>query len=129
MSSLIHPVLSNNVMAAAIAVHKAMGSGLLESVYEGAFEVELKYRNINVERQVVFPLQYRGEYIGAYIADMVVENTIIIELKSVSKLNDVMAAQLLNYLKLSRLPVGYLFNFNNAVLEWRRFVNTRDAAS
>jgi GxxExxY protein len=116
-------------MGAAITVHRTLGSGLLESAYEGAFEVELKYLRINVQRQVVFPLVYRGEYIGAYIADMVVENTIIIELKSVSKLNDIMAAQLLNYLKLSKLPVGYLFNFNNAVLEWRRFVNTREAAS
>jgi len=55
---------------------------------------------------------------------MVVDNTIIIELKSVSKLNEVMSAQLLNYLKLSGLPVGYLFNFHNAVIEWRRFVHT-----
>ena len=93
----------------------------LESAYEGAFEVELKYLQIPVARQVVFPLIYRNQYVGAYIADMVLYNKIIIELKSVSKLNEVMSAQLLNYLKLSGLPVGYLFNFHNAVIEWRRF--------
>jgi GxxExxY protein len=95
MSHIIHPLLSNKVMGAAIAVHKALGPGLLEAAYEGALEVELNYRNIRVERQVTFPLTYRGVYIGAYFADMVVENTIIIELKSVSKLNEVMSAQLI----------------------------------
>ena len=124
MSQLIHSLLSNKVMGAAITVHKALGAGLLESAYEGAFEVELKYLQIPVARQVVFPLIYRNQYVGAYIADMVVDNKIIIELKSVSKLNEVMSAQLLNYLKLSGLPVGYLFNFHNAVIEWRRFVHT-----
>ena len=124
MSQLIHSLLSNKVMGAAITVHKALGAGLLESAYEGAFEVELKYLQIPVARQVVFPLIYRNRYVGAYIADMVVDNTIIIELKSVSKLNEVMSAQLLNYLKLSGLPVGYLFNFHNAIIEWRRFVHT-----
>jgi GxxExxY protein len=77
------------------------------------------------ERQKVFPLIYRGEYVGAYIADLVVDNTIIIELKSVSKLKEVMEAQLLNYLKLSGLSVGYLFNFHNTKVEWKRFVNQK----
>jgi GxxExxY protein len=82
-----------------------------------------------VERQVVYPLTYKGEYIGAYIADMVVENKIIVELKAVSRLNEVMEAQLINYLKLSKLQVGYLVNFYNTSIQWRRFVNTREAAS
>jgi GxxExxY protein len=67
--------------------------------------------------------------IGAYIADIVVANTIIVELKSVTRLNEVMEAQLLNYLRLSKLPVGYLINFQNTRLEWRRFVSTRPAAT
>ncbi len=123
MSNLIHAALSNKVLDAAFAVHRSLGPGLLEAAYEGALVVELKYYGLLVERQKVYPLQYRAEYIGAYIADIVVENTIILELKAVTKFNEVMEAQLLNYLKLSHLPVGYLFNFYNIYLAWRRFVN------
>jgi GxxExxY protein len=129
MEYIVHKELSGVVLDAAFAVHKTLGAGLLESCYEGAYVVELQHRCIDVARQVVYPLQYRGEYIGAYIADVVVANTIIVELKSVTKLNEVMEAQLINYLKLSKLPVGYLINFCNTRLEWRRFVNTREAAS
>jgi GxxExxY protein len=123
MSKLLHASISNKVLGAAFAVHASLGSGLLESAYEGALVVEFAYRGISFERQKVYPLEYRGEYVGAYIADIVVENTIIVELKSVTKLNEVMEAQLLNYLRLSKLPVGYLFNFYNTHLVWRRFVN------
>ncbi len=63
---------------------------------------------------------------GGYIADLVVDNSIILELKSVHALNKVMEAQLINYLKLSKLPVGYLINFNSTSLEWKRFVNKRE---
>jgi GxxExxY protein len=124
-SRLIHKSLSDKVLSMAFAVHRALGPGLLESAYEGAFAVELSHCGIAFERQQVFPLVYRNEYVGAYIADIVVANTIIVELKSVSKLNEVMEAQLLNYLKLSKLPVGYLINFHNTSVEWKRLVNTR----
>ncbi len=123
MSNLIHATLSNQVLDAAFTVHAALGPGLLEACYEGALVVELVLRHISVERQKTIPLEYRGEYIGAYIADLVVGNTIILELKAVTKLNEIMDAQLINYLKLSHLPVGYLFNFFNTSLVWRRFVN------
>jgi GxxExxY protein len=66
---------------------------------------------------------YSGEYVGAYVADLVVENTVILELKSVKSLSATMEAQLINYLKLSGLPVGYLLNFCNTRVQWRRFVN------
>src|SRR5512138_1118281 len=65
-----------------------MGPGLLESAYEGAMVVELAHNGIPFERQKVYPLEYRGEYIGVYIADIVAENTIIIELKAVARLNE-----------------------------------------
>jgi GxxExxY protein len=129
MSGLIHRELSNVVLGAAHTVHAKVGLGLLEAVYEGAYVVELMHAGVHVERQVVYPVVYRGEYVGAYFADIVVENTIIVELKSVYRLNEVMEAQLLNYLRLSGLPVGYLVNFHNINLEWRRFVNTRQAAA
>ena len=96
---------------------------VLESANEDAFCVELARAGLQVERQKIYPLHYKGELVGGYIADIVVENTIILELKSVSALNKVMEAQIINYLKLSRLPVGYLMNFNGLRVEWKRFVN------
>ncbi len=125
MSKLIHEELSNKVVGAALTVHKVLGPGLLESAYEGALAVELNYLGIPYERQRVFPLVYRGEYIGVYIADLVVDNTIILELKSVNRIAEVMEGQCINYLILSRLPIAYLMNFHNLRLEWRRFINTK----
>ena len=125
MASLIHKELSDHVLGAAFAVHNALGPGLLESAYEGALCVELRHRGLRFARQEVYPLAYRGEYVGAYIADLVVESTIILELKAARALSPAMEAQLINYLKLSRLPVGYLFNFYGERVEWKRFVNQR----
>ena len=123
MAHIIHKELSEKVLGAAFTVHNALGPGLLESAYQGAICVELKYQGLRVEQERIFPLQYRGEYVGAYIADIVVENTIILELKSVKALNEVMEAQLINYLRLSGLPIGYLINFSGPRAEWRSFVN------
>ena len=123
MEQLLHKELSDKIIGMAFSVHNILGPGLLESAYEGAFCVELARAGLKVERQKIYPLHYKGELVGGYIADIVVENTIILELKSVSALNKVMEAQLINYLKLSRLPVGYLMNFNGLRVEWKRFVN------
>jgi GxxExxY protein len=126
MELLLHKDLSDKVLGMAFSVHNILGPGLLESAYEGAYCVELARAGLPVERQHVYPLHYKGELVGAYIADIVVANTIILELKSVSALNKVMEAQLLNYLKLSGLPIGYLMNFNGLRVEWKRFVNKRE---
>ena len=127
MSKLIHFELSHKVLGIAFKVHNLIGCGLHESAYEEAFCIELASTGIPYERQRVFPLHYSGQYIGTYIADIVVDNTIILELKSVRELNPVMFAQIINYLKLSKLPVGYLINFHNTRVEWKRFVNTRSS--
>lgn len=110
------------VLGAAFAVHNALGPGLLESAYEGALVIELTHRCIPYSRQQIYPVYYKGELAGAYVADLVVDNRIILELKSVRELNATMEAQLLNYLRLSKVPVGYLINFCNAKVAWRRFV-------
>ncbi len=123
MSQLIQHELSNKVLGIAFKVHNVLGVGLHESAYEEAFCIELANADIAYERQKVFPIQYCRQYIGTCIADIVVNNTIIVELKSVRELNPVMFSQLLNYLKLSGLQVGYLINFHNLKVEWRRFVN------
>ena len=126
MSKLIYSELSNKVLGMAFSVHNILSPGLLESAYEGALVVELTNSSISFKRQQVYPLYYKGVYVGAYIADIVVDDKIILELKSVKQLTHTMAAQLINYLKLSRVPVGYLMNFNGIRLEWKRFVNQRE---
>lgn len=119
---LVHQTLSHSVLGALFSVHNILGCGLLESAYEGAVVIELKRLGLAVERQKVYPVYYKGELAGAYIADIVVQNKIILELKSVTRLSPVMEAQLLNYLKLSGIPIGYLVNFRNTRLQWRRLV-------
>jgi GxxExxY protein len=126
MAYIINEELSKKVLGMAFRVHNVLGPGLLESAYEGAFCVELNHSGVPFERQRVYPLAYRGEIVGAYVADLVVDNAIILELKSVTALNKVMEAQLLNYLYLSKIPVGYLLNFHGLKVEWRRFVHQRE---
>jgi len=122
MSNIIHANLSYKVMSLAFTVHNILGPGLLESCYENAMAVELQRSGIYFKRQQIFTVHYKGEIIGEYIADLVVANTIILELKSVQVLNPVMESQLLNYLRISRCPIGYLLNFNAPKLIYKRLV-------
>ncbi|MBN1409311.1 MAG: GxxExxY protein, partial [Spirochaetales bacterium] len=103
-----------------------LGPGLLESAYQGAFCVGLSHAGILFECQKPYQLHFLGERIGVYVADLVVDNSLIIELKSVTQLTSVMEAQLINYLRLSRIKVGYLVNFHGTQLIFRRFVCTRN---
>ncbi|MCK4542685.1 MAG: GxxExxY protein [Spirochaetales bacterium] len=123
---LLHKTLSDSVLGMAFSVHNILGPGLLESAYEGALVIELSHAGVPFERQKVYPLYYKGELAGAYVADLVVDNSIILELKSVKALGSTMEAQLINYLRLSGVPVGYLLNFRNTRVEWKRFVHQRE---
>ena len=125
MSKLMYKELSDLVLGGVFKVHNKLGPGLLESAYEGACEIEFRRRGLTVERQVVYPLYYEGELAGAYVADMVIAGKIILELKSVKVLSASMEAQLINYLRLSEIPVGYLVNFCNERVEWKRRVLSR----
>jgi GxxExxY protein len=126
MNNIIHKELSDTIIGLAISVHRELGPGLLESAYEEGMVWELKHADIPFQRQQVYPLNYKGDYIGGYIADLVVDNKLILELKSVSALTEIMTAQVINYLKLSGISVGYLINFNSLRLEFRRFVVQRE---
>lgn len=123
-SKLIHKALSNQVLGFVFKVHNALGPGLLESVYQSALVVEFQRSGVSFELQKVFPLTYEGRYVGAFFADLVVANTIILELKSVTGFTSGMISQTLNYLKLSKLPIAYLLNFHGQRVVWQRFVNT-----
>lgn len=110
--------LSREVIGAAIEVHKALGPGLLESAYEECLCQELKMRNIPFERQVDLPIEYKGIKLSAgYRMDIVVENLLVLELKSVEKLLPIHQAQLITYLRLSNIWLGLLINFNVPTLK------------
>ena len=105
--------LSNIILGAAIEVHKALGPGLLESAYEATLHRELELKGIEVKHQVGLPLIYKDVKLDiGYRVDLLVDNKVIIEIKSVEALNDVHIAQVLTYLKLSGCKLGLLINFN-----------------
>ncbi|KAB0671163.1 GxxExxY protein [Oryzomonas sagensis] len=118
--------LSNKVIGALIEVHRCLGPGLLESAYEECLCRELELRGIAFERQASLSIAYKGIQIdAAYRIDILVENALILELKSVAKLESIHEAQVLTYLKLKNLWLGLLINFNVSVLKdgIRRMVN------
>ena len=119
---LLYEELSNEILESMNTVHRNVGPGLVERIYEGALSIELNLRGIKFIRQKPFRYHYKGYYVGTYYADMIVEDKIIIELKAVQELNKVMEAQLLNYLGLAHLKVGYLVNFKNTSLKFKRFI-------
>lgn len=106
-------ILTNKVLGLAFEVHTQLGAGLLESTYESCLFYELKENNINVERQKKLPIIYKGIQLDTdYRIDLLIDNQLIIELKSVEALQPVHSAQLLTYMKLSNLKYGLLLNFN-----------------
>ena len=118
--------ISRQILDASIFVHKEMGPGLLESVYEICLIKELSLRKIAAERQVFLPLYYRGEELYKdFRIDILVEEEIIIEIKAVEILLPVHEAQIISYLKLANKRLGFLINFNVPLLKngFRRFVN------
>ncbi|MFM8930480.1 MAG: GxxExxY protein [Gemmataceae bacterium] len=111
----------------AIAVHRELGPGLLESTYQNCLKYELATRNIPSETEVILPVRFKGLTIEAgYRIDMLVDGCILVENKSVQKLLPIHEAQLLTYLKLSKNRLGFLLNWNVALLKdgIKRFVNT-----
>jgi GxxExxY protein len=120
MSDIIYEDLSFQLMSAVFEVHNVLGSGFLEKVYENALVKEFGIRNIPVETQKGIAVSYKGENIGSYYADLLVDNKIIIELKSVEKLTRLHEAQLLNYLKASGMKLGYLINMGGKKVEYKR---------
>ena len=104
-------------------VNRILGHGFLEKVYEKALLVELGRQGFTVESQVPVQVNYKGEIVGEYIADMIVEGRVIIELKSVKELNKSHEAQLLNYLKATGHKIGLLVNFTYPRAEIKRFIH------
>ena len=110
--------ITEDIIGAAIEVHRAIGPGLLESAYEACLAFELGGRKRKVARQVALPLIYKDVHLDCgYRLDLLVDDLVIVEIKAVDTLNDVHKAQLLSYLKISGLNVGLLINFNVKMLK------------
>lgn len=118
--------LSYIILGAAITVHKEMGPGLLESIYQHCMTQELRARGISIGQSVPVPLCYKGEPVNKdYVIDLLVENEIIVELKAVEGILPVHEAQIISYLKLANKTLGFLINFNVPVIKtgFKRYVN------
>jgi GxxExxY protein len=122
LSNVILKDLSYRVMSAAFEVHNSLGYGFLEHVYERALLKELHLRGVPAEAQKEIKVFFKGEEVGSYYADIVVNNEMIMELKAVENLNRHHEAQLLNYLKATGFKLGLLINFGKEKVEYKRFV-------
>lgn len=115
--------LTEKIIGIAIEVHKKLGPGFLEKVYEKAMIHEFKKANIGFSNQSSIKINYEGLDIGYQKVDFIIENQVIVELKSTSKIIEIFQAQLISYLKASGMKVGLLLNFGRMVLEIKRLVN------
>lgn len=115
--------VTEKIIGISYEVSNVLGFGFLEKVYENALMYELKKNGLRAENQKAITVKYKKEVVGEFIADIIVEDDIILELKSVKALSDVHKAQLLNYLKATNKKIGLLLNFGNPKVEIKRIVN------
>jgi GxxExxY protein len=110
---LKHESLTREIIGAAIEVHRAVGPGLLEGVYEECLCHELTLRNLRFKRQIIVPVTYKGVTLDCgYRLDILVEETVVLELKSVDRIHPIFEAQLLTYMRLLGKPVGFFITYN-----------------
>ena len=109
--------LTRRVIACAIEVHKRLGPGLLEKLYKEAMVIELELSGLKVQKNLQVPVEYKGKPIGDYFIDLLVEDTVILELKSVERHDAIFEAQILSYMKLTGKKVGLLINFNSKMVK------------
>ena len=111
-----HNPLTHTIIGCAIEVHRHLGPGLFESSYEEALCIELTVAKLLFTRQIRVPVLYKGHIIGEHRPDLVVSDRVLVEIKSVERLHEVHRAQTLTYMRVLRVPVRLLMNFNSAVL-------------
>ena len=122
MSVFLHGEVTEQVIGAAFEVWKELGYGYLEKVYENALIVELGLRGIKAEQQHEIEVYYKGVLVGKYVADVLAQDKVIVELKAEKEYNAKHEAQLLNYLKATGIRVGLLLNFGEKKCEFKRLV-------
>ena len=122
LSELLYKELTFAVIGAAMEVHRILGSGFLESVYQVALERELTLRGVPFEKQVRLPVAYKDAVVGEFIADLILERKLIVEIKALSRLNSSHQAQAMHYLAATGLRLALLLNFGTGSLEHRRVI-------
>lgn len=115
--------LTEKIIGAAMTVHRALGPGLNESIYENALCIELTEQSLSFTQQQQFPVFYKGQNVGKLITDLIVENKVIIETKVSSFITDPHIAQTLSYLAITRHQVGLILNFKNPSLAFKRIAS------
>ena len=119
---LLHRELTKEIIDSAFKVHNALGCGLLEKVYSNALIWDLELKKKKIEAEKAFKVLYRNKEVGMYYADLVLDDRVIVEVKSVERIDDTHRAQLLNYMRISGVRVGLLINFSRPKLEYERLV-------
>ena len=122
MNKIVHKDLSYQIINAAFGVHNTLGCGFLEKVYENALVINLRKKRINCKQQEAIKVIYENEVVGDYIADILVEDKIILEIKAVDQISDVHRAQVMNYLKATKIKLGIIINFAEPKLIYKRIV-------
>jgi GxxExxY protein len=116
--------ISYEVIGCAMRVHNALGPGLREKPYENALAIDLERSDFRVQQQRPFPIFYLNEVVGDCIPDITVNEELLVDVKSVDSLGPNEEAQMLNYLRISRIELGLVINFKNPKLEWQRLVRS-----
>ena len=117
-----HSKLTHEIIGSSFEVLNELGHGLLEKPYENALVFELSSRGIRIDQQKNFPVFYKNQEVGAYIPDLIANGKVIIDTKVVDKITNIERAQMLNYLKITKLEVGLILNFKHPKLEYERII-------
>jgi GxxExxY protein len=123
---LPHSELTGSILGCCFEVMKELGPGFLEKVYKNALLMAMQQKGLQIEVEHSYNVVFRGKIIGRYVADLVVNGAVIVELKCCESLISEHQAQLFNYLKVSKLSVGLLVNFRRRKLEWKRLQSNED---
>jgi len=115
--------LTRKVIGAAMEVHRSLGHGFLESVYEAVLSVEFRNQEVFFEQQRPIDVYYKGSVVKQFFCDFLVDNTLIVEVKTIKRLTDIETAQVLNYLRATNLKLGLLLNFGANSLQYKRVIN------
>ncbi len=119
---LLYEEITDKILKCAVKVHKTLGPGFLESIYENALVLELKNTGLKVEQQKPIVVQYQGRDVGEHRLDLLVEDLVVVELKTVKTVDDIHKAQVLSQLKASQIRLGLILNFAKTKIEIRRII-------
>ena len=121
----IHSEITSEILNIAFEVHRIIGPGFAESVYQRAMVVECNLRDVETDPEIELPIFYKNIKVGSRRADLLIKKKVIVELKAVIELNDIHLAQAINYLEAFNLEVGLLINFGNKSLQYKRIIDPR----